>query len=217
MKSFKEFYRNIYCTFGFPLTARAGVPSAVLGAAEKRMRIKLPAALRDFYLVAGKERRFNTSLNRVLSPNDWFVNQHRLAFMEENQAVVYWGVLIGNRSALDPACFQGINDEPITWRLDCRRLSVWIAVMLHYQAVMGGYRFCCRADAPETSDYRFEKHGWNSYGEVSTVNAYSRTNQVVCLTPPGPLRFQTRWSIWAGAKTKKELQAIGDEIGISLH
>ncbi len=106
MRSFKDYYRNIYRTFGYPLTARTGVSSAILDAAEKRFGTKLPLALRDFYLVAGNERRFNSSLNRVLAPKDWFVDQRRLAFMEENQAVVFWGVSVRGRPA-GPNLFPG--------------------------------------------------------------------------------------------------------------
>ena len=84
--------------------------------------------------------------------------------------------------------------------------------MLHYHAVMGGCRFRGQADAPEETDYRFENHGWSCHGTVNSMTVYSRQDQVVCLQPPGI--FENRWQILAGAKTKKRLQAIVDEIGV---
>ncbi|MGO9114246.1 MAG: hypothetical protein ACLP9L_33950 [Thermoguttaceae bacterium] len=54
--------------------------------------MSISAALRDYYLVAGRERRFNCCLNRLLPPQEWLVDKHRLIFMEENQAVLSWGV-----------------------------------------------------------------------------------------------------------------------------
>ena len=87
--------------------------------------------------------------------------------------------------------------------------------MLHYHAVNGGLPFCNAADAPETTDYRFENHGWIYHGEVNSLKAYGRTNQVVCLMPPGDLPFMTNWTVLAGAKTKGLLNALADEIGLS--
>jgi hypothetical protein len=216
MASFKKYYRTMYQTFGYPLTGRTALPSEVLTTVEKRLGVRVPAALRDYYLIAGRERRFSACHNRLLPPAKWTIDKHRLIFMEENQGVVWWGVSTRNPGSDDPPVSQGINDEPITWHPEHRKCSVFLAVMLHYQAVSGGFRFYGRADAPDPSNYRFEERGWTYYGEVNSLLAYSRRNQVVCLMPPSDLPFMQKWSVLAGGKTKADLQAIEAELGMAV-
>src|SRR5689334_5225677 len=115
MASFKKYYRTIYDTFGYRLSARTALPSDVLSAAAKRLGVQIPAGLRDYYLVAGRERRFSLCHNHLLPPTKWTIDKQRLVFMEENQGVVYWGVSTRNRDSDDPPVAQGVNEEPITW------------------------------------------------------------------------------------------------------
>jgi hypothetical protein len=216
MESFKKYYRAMYRTFGHPLTERTALSSKVLAAAQKRLGVRIPAALRDYYLLAGRERRFNACHDRLLAPAEWSVDKKRLIFMEENQKVVWWGVSTRNPDSDDPPVSQGVNDEPITWHPEHRKCSVFLAVMLHYQAVSGGFRYCGRANAPDQSSYRFDENGWIYYGEVNSLLAYSRSNQVVCLMPPGGLPFMQKWSVLAGAKTKRDLHAIEADLGMTF-
>jgi len=216
MASFKKYYRTIYDTFGYPLTERTALSSEVLAAAQKRLGVRIPAALRDYYLVAGLERRFSACHNQLLPPQRWALDKQRLIFMEENQWVAWWGVSTRNPDSDDPPVSQGVNDEPITWHPEHRKCSVFLAVMLHYQAVSGGYRFSGGADAPDQSDYRFEEQGWTYYGEVNSLEAYSRRNQVVCLTPPSDFPFMQKWSVLAGGKTKGDLQGIATDLGLTF-
>lgn len=199
-----------------PTHQRTALSPKVLGAAKVRLGVEIPAALRDFYLVAGRERRFSASLHRVLPPSEWFLDKQRLIFMEENQTVLWWGVSTRNPDSDDPPVSQRINDGPIAWVPEHRRCSVFLAVTLHYNAVSGGFRFCGSGDAPEQSAYRFKDHGWTCYGEVNSLLAYSRPNQAVCLIPPGNLPFMQRWSVLAGGKTKGDLRAIADELGVAV-
>jgi len=216
MPSFAEHYRGIFKNFGYPLTTRSGVAPPVLDAAEKRLGVRLPTALREYYLVAGAERRFNTCFQRLLPPSKLWIDGRRLVFMEENQSVVFWGIASKASNQVDPTVFQGINDEPIAWYVENRKCSIFLSVILHYQAVNGGLRHCARADAPEKSDYRFKRQGWTYYGEDNGLKAYSRPNQVVCLMSPGDVPLPTG-SVLAGGKTRKALEAIGTEIGLEFH
>ena len=144
------------------------------------------------------------------------MDKQRLIFMEENQAVVLWGVSTRTPDSDDPPISQGNNDEPITWYPEHRKCSVFLAVMLHYQAVSGGFLFCGSAEAPDQSGYLFEERGWKCYGEVNSLLAYCRPNQVVCLQPPGDLPFVQKWSILAGGKTKGDLQTIAADLGVTI-
>ncbi len=208
MSSFKNYYRRIYQTFGYPLGERTALSPEGIAAAERRLGVRIPAALRDYYLVAGRERRFGACHNRFRAPPQWEIDKQRLVFLEENQAVVLWGVSTRNPNSPDPPVSRGVNDEPITWAPEHRKCSVFLAHMLHCQAVMGGFRFYGRADVPEGFDYRFAENGWTYYGEVRSLMAYSRPNQAVCLEPP--------MTVLAGAKTKGGLQAIADDLGLAF-
>jgi hypothetical protein len=113
MASFKRYFRDLYATFGYPLTERHAVAPDTLTAAEKSLDLRIPPALRDFYLVAGRERRFNVAHNRILSPPEWEIDKQRLIFMDENQVVVRWAVSVRNPESADPPVSQGVNGEAI--------------------------------------------------------------------------------------------------------
>jgi hypothetical protein len=77
--------------------------------AEKRLGVRLPGSLKEYYLVAGREKRINQLHNRLLPPEKLRIDSERLVFMEENQWVVYWGVPAVRETEPDAAVFQGVN------------------------------------------------------------------------------------------------------------
>ena len=210
--NYKTYYRNLFKQFGYPLTQRAEAPLKTIREAEQRLGIKVPQSLRDYYL----EQRFNKSCNRLLTPKDWEVDQTRLMFMEENQRVLWWGVSVRNPDNQDPPVSQGLNDDPIPWYREHAKCSVFLAMMLHYQAVNGGFRFCGSAYFDEDLKYQFVKRGWTHYGTLNSMQAFSRQNQVVCLMPSDGLPFMEKWTFLAGAKTKRDLQTIQTDVGLEL-
>jgi hypothetical protein len=208
MASFQKYYRTLFDTFGYPLTERTALSPNVIAAAEKRLGVRIPAALRDYYLVAGRERRFNTSHNRVLAPQKWTIDKQRLIFMEENQQVVWWAISTRNAGNDDPPIYQAVDDEPLTWVREHRKCSVFLAVMLHYQAVGGAYGFQGYGQAPRDVKKRLQK-AWTFCGVVNGLRAYSRANQVVC-------HMLEEQSVLAGGKTARDLRAIGQDLGVNL-
>src|SRR4051794_32194320 len=95
MRVFAREYVGVYSAIGCELKPRDGCPESEIADAEARLGIRVPKSLRDYYLVAGRERRLNQAQFRFLLPDGWFVDRGRLAFLEENQCVVYWGVRAG--------------------------------------------------------------------------------------------------------------------------
>jgi hypothetical protein len=218
MTPFKSIYQEVFQTFGYPLSERTALSSGVLAEAEKRLGVRVPAALRDYYLVAGRERRFNTCGNRLLPPSEWAVDKQRLVFMEENQAVCCWGVSVRNSGSDDPPVSEGVGDgESTTWYPLHRKCSVFLTAMLHHQAVSGGlpHCFCESVGLSNASPVRFKKHEWKYYGELKGEEMYSRPNQVFCYSL-FDLPMRQGWIIMAGAKTKRDLQALGSELGVSV-
>jgi hypothetical protein len=215
MASFKKHFREIFDTLGYPLTDRAGLPSKVLVETEKRLGAKIPMALRDYYLVAGRERRFNTCHNRLLAPQKCMIDHQKLIFMKENQTVVWWSVSTRNPDSNDPPVFQGANDKPIAWVREHRKCSTFLTVMLHYQAVSGGFRFFGSTGSPDNV-HELLKRGWNYAGELNQLWAFNRQNQVVCVTPGGGLPFMPAMILRAGGKTRNDMRSIEESLLVTL-
>lgn len=218
MRSFKGSYQEVFQRFGYPLSERAHLSPDVLARAEERLGARVPAALRDYYLVAGREKRFNTSCDRLLPPSDWAVDNRRLVFMQENQAVCCWGVSIRNPSSDDPPVSEGVeDDESIAWYPLHRKCSAFLIAMLHHQAISGGlpHHFHEFIDPSNTSKIRFDKRLWTYCGQLKGEQLYSRPNQVVGFFFLD-LPFGQRWTVMAGARTKRDLQAIASEFGVTV-
>jgi hypothetical protein len=178
-------------------------------AAEKRLGIRLPQALHDYYQVAGRERRFNRIFNRLLAPNEWFVDADKLVFMEENQAVVLWATAASLEPGDAPPAYQGVNGEPVEWYVEHERLSTFLVVMLYWQGAFGGaMRHCGTATVREELVEALDRD-WTFVGEVNEMRAYGRPGQAVCF-----LRWEDSWRVFAGAISKSGLEDIAEELGI---
>src|SRR5215469_14194881 len=131
MSDFRDLYRRTYARLGRPLTPRDGNADSRIEVGEKKLGVRLPQALREYYRVAGRERRFNGIFNRLYAPHEWFVDADKLVFLEENQAVVLWATTASPEPGDDPPAYQGVNGEPIEWHVEHQHLSVFLIVMLH--------------------------------------------------------------------------------------
>ena len=131
-------YREAIEVFCPPITLRDGTPAEEISKGESQLGLSLPEALRAYYLTLGRHP-LNQAHNRLLSPEEWFLHEGRLVFMEENQVVLYWAFAIGEAGA-DPMVYQGINlgDKAIDWHSEEARCADFMLVMMHWQAVCGG-------------------------------------------------------------------------------
>ena len=116
MTSFAALYARTFKTLGYALKPRDGVAESRVSASEKRLGIRLPPSLHDYYRVAGNERLFNCIHDRLLSPDKWFLDNGRLVFMEENQRVVFWGTLATGKPQRDPPVHQAGSGLVFRWR-----------------------------------------------------------------------------------------------------
>ena len=69
MINFQDQYRRAYESLGHPLTHREGRSETRIWAVERGLGVRLPKALRDYYLVAGTEQRFNHIFNDLYAPD----------------------------------------------------------------------------------------------------------------------------------------------------
>jgi hypothetical protein len=205
----ESLYRRAYENLGHRLTKRDGVSRRDIEAAEKRLGIAVPHSLLDYFAVAGFEKRFNCCFNRLLPPDEWFVDANRLVFMEENQAVVYWGVSCDGRLD-DPPVSQGVNGARIKWYRVNDKCSVFLAVMLHWHGAYGGaLPISSTAYAPLSLRKRLRKE-WEFVGEVNRMQAFTTSGKCVC-----HLKWEDGWRIFAGATTKEKMAEIADELSLT--
>ena len=127
-----KYRRTLRVIFGRPLITRDGLPEQRLRRAEKRLGMPLPAAMRDYYCVAGAASE-NREHNRLFTPEELFLEEGRLLFMEENQAVVHWGVPLRSKRRADPEVWQRVNGDKAEWHSEQMAFSAFILKNLAWQ------------------------------------------------------------------------------------
>lgn len=210
MAAFRDQYRHAFSNLGAPLKPTDGISESTLRAAEKRFGIRIPKALADYYLVAGREQRLNCVYNRLLPPGEWFIDADHLVFMEENQAVVYWGVEVCRQPSSNVRLYQGVNGDPVIWHIEHERCSTFLLVMLHWQGAFGGAMPWC-GTAPTTPQLvNTLNRGWTFVGEVNAMRAYSRSGQAACI-----LLWEDSWRVFCGATKREKARTLANELGVS--
>jgi hypothetical protein len=124
--------RDLGVVFGRHLATRDGVAESRLRRAEKRLGTTLPSAVREFYSVAGAARETREH-NRLYLPEDLVIEEGRLIFMEENQAVVDWAVSVGSRPKADPEVWQRVNEDDAPWYSEGMTFAEFIIKNLAWQ------------------------------------------------------------------------------------
>lgn len=117
---------------GRPVVEGDGVDAGWLQAAEKRLGVTLPAALREAYLLFGRRRDLTAVQDRLLSPDQLRRDADGvLVFRVENQHCASWGV---SAEAAD-------DDPPVLvrtgnrWMLYSDRLSIALVEMVLSEAM----------------------------------------------------------------------------------
>ncbi|WP_337662266.1 MULTISPECIES: hypothetical protein [Actinoalloteichus] len=89
---------------GSSIAPEDGCPADELDAAERRLGLPLPAALREFYGLLGRRTDVTSAQDTLLPPDRLHVDEHGglLVFREENQDTARWGVAVDQLAAADP-------------------------------------------------------------------------------------------------------------------
>jgi hypothetical protein len=215
MHGFAERLASTIAVLLRPPTLEDGETEASIAEGETRLGLRLPVVLREYYLLAGRFDRFNRAHNKLLRPEEWSVDLGKLVFLEENQCVVFWGVDAGTSPGDDPPVYQGQNvrGRPTDWYLEHERSSEFLLVMLHLQAVWGGYEFLGGSEITSEPLEEFLT-GWTPVGIVNELLAFNRDGKVACVIP-GKGSSQ----LYVGGRTELDFKAIEDELealGIGL-
>lgn len=78
--------------WGRPLGDGDGWDPAAVDAAERRLGLALPAALREAYLLFGRRDDLTSNQDRLLPPDELYVQDGALVYREENQGCAFWGI-----------------------------------------------------------------------------------------------------------------------------
>jgi hypothetical protein len=171
---FADSYQDTFAAFGVRLGSGDACSTTDIEEAESRLGVRIPGSLKEFYLVAGREKRINQFHNRLLAPEKLTIDSERVVFMEENQWVVYWGVPAVREPKPDAGVFQGVNrrDKGIDWHPEADSCSTFLNVMAIWHASFGG------AAAHTAVGYVDEKttraaldEQWTLIGEVNAMRA----------------------------------------------
>jgi hypothetical protein len=99
------------------LTPADGFSSGCVDEAEDRLKIPIPIALREWYLLAGKRKDIWSGQDEFLSPNQLEVGEFLIIYVE-NQAVVQWGIRRGDLGQDDPPVFVSDDEVENSWHLE---------------------------------------------------------------------------------------------------
>ncbi|MEV4559266.1 SMI1/KNR4 family protein [Kitasatospora sp. NPDC049285] len=85
-----------------PVQPGDGWSSVEIEAAERRLGLVLPAALREAYLLLGRRSDLTSNHDRLLKPDELYVADGALVYRVENQGAASWGVLLKDLDRDDP-------------------------------------------------------------------------------------------------------------------
>ncbi|MCF3103221.1 SMI1/KNR4 family protein [Streptomyces roseoverticillatus] len=100
-----DFIRGFAAHWVSPLRDGDGWPEAEVAAAEERLGVRLPAALREAYVLFGRRPDLTSNHDVLLSPAELYVDDDKeaLVFRHENQGAASWGILLDSLQDDDPA------------------------------------------------------------------------------------------------------------------
>ncbi|MFI2607514.1 SMI1/KNR4 family protein [Kitasatospora sp. NPDC018619] len=94
--------RGLAAYWGEPLGPDDGFTDAELDAAERRLGLRLPVALREAYRLFGRRADLTSSHDVLLTPDELYVLDGALVYRAENQGCAHWGVRLEDLGLADP-------------------------------------------------------------------------------------------------------------------
>jgi hypothetical protein len=121
-----RFVRRFAQSWLTPLTIDDGWTNADLQAAERRLGLRLPPAIREAYGLFGRRQDLTSVQDRLLGPDELEVDLtgEVLIHRVENQSVAVWGVPLAAMAQPDPPVVLARNFEDVGWEPFLDRFSV---------------------------------------------------------------------------------------------
>jgi hypothetical protein len=212
---FTDSFRETFATVGVQLRSKDACAIAEIESAERRLGLKIPLSLKEYYLLAGRENRINQFHDRLLPPDKWFTNSEHLVFMEENQCVVYWGISACQQEVnADAPVFQGVSlpDERIEWYEEHDSCFTFLKVTALWHASCGAVNSTAVGYVQEKAARKTLDKGWRLVGEVNELRAYTLPGQAICFLKWEDFVWEKRelppWRVFAAAANETELERL---------
>ncbi|MFF0431730.1 SMI1/KNR4 family protein [Streptomyces sp. NPDC004327] len=165
---------------GAALGSGDGWTEADLDAAEARLGLQLPTALREAYVLFGRRRDLTSNHDVLLAPAELYVDdvKEALVFRHENQGAASWGILLDSLQDDDPAVFIRLDladKNAERWEEWLKRLSLCFVEIALSESLHADEELCDFLDLDEDSLELLE------------------TNFVRLPFPAYPIGEETRW------------------------
>lgn len=123
---------------GRALEASEGVDIQSIEVAEKKLDVKFPEALKDFYLNVGKIALFTDAFEFFAKPKQIYIKGNKLVFLEENQAVLSWGIDLQDLTKDTVPVYHSPNigdvESEVIWYTEALPLPEFLELIMFYQA-----------------------------------------------------------------------------------
>ena len=117
-------------------SAEGEISTGQIDAAEKRLGLSLPEALKDYYLVAGGYRDLMDRDFHLLSPEKLRLEGDYLVFCEEHQGTAVWGIHRNNLLTLPNPRVEGKASNAQKWFSESSKLSAFLLALGAWQALL---------------------------------------------------------------------------------
>lgn len=135
MNKIKETAEKI---LGRKLEASEGVDIQSLEVAEKKLNVKFPQTLKDFYLNVGRISLFTDAFEFFAKPKQIYIKSNKLVFLEENQAVLSWGIDLEDLGKDVVPVYHSPNigdpEGEVIWYAEALPLPDFLVLIMFYQA-----------------------------------------------------------------------------------
>ena len=168
------YYQKIRHLYNVPENENWGFEESDIVALEKRLKIILPAKLREYYLTLGRHEAINYSHNRLLQPGGkiGFSPDEYLVFCEENQGVVNWGIKKDDLSNPNPPVYADYADADgnSNWYLELPGTEACLLMLAVYNGVLGGLKYNGNnLDSVNAEVVEYIKENWQELEDISTA------------------------------------------------
>ncbi|MFD5573601.1 SMI1/KNR4 family protein [Streptomyces cadmiisoli] len=148
---------------GAALGSDDGWTEADLDAAEERLGLRLPTALREAYLLFGRRQDLTSNHDVLLSPAKLYVDDAKevLVFRHENQGAASWGIFLDSVHEEDPAVFIRLDladKSAERWEDWLERLSLYFIEISLSESLQADEEVCDYLDPDGNSLELLETH-----------------------------------------------------------
>ena len=136
--------------YGLPASTDNGLSETAVAALEARLSRPLPVALRSYYRTLGAHKQLNHAHNQLLDVQHeaGLTDDGYLAFFEENQGVVLWGIRAADFALPDPPVFARYPPS-LDWEPDSPSTTGFLLTMAIYNGTLGGLPYSANYLEPE--------------------------------------------------------------------